>query len=571
MLRRVVPTRSAGAHRLRRCAVSTFLAGLGSEQRSNNIAIVSKSTEFSYDYVDKQSSLLASKLVQLRHVTSETRLIAGYNKASVEYVVTMIAAWKLGKTFMPLSPEHTDGEINYFVDDSGADLLINSDSTPLGFNILSRNESFRIVNISKVLQDGSAFASITEANPSAGEPVCDETLGALVLYTSGTTGRPKGALHSRRSVDNMVSALCAEWKYGPSDKILHFLPLHHLHGVLNKLLCVLAVGGTVEFMPSAKAESIWARLAEEGKKKAVDAERGAEGKRSRAITLFHAVPTIYSKMLEGVYGSSRMINDTELQNALAAIKGMRLMTSGSAALPDTIMDKWGLLTGQMLLERYGMTELGMVLSNPYEEEAGPGGRVRVRGHVGYPLRSVQCIIVDDEGGIVKALDTPGELRVKGPTVFSQYLNKPQATKEAFDLDGFFRTGDVAVLTASGSYKLLGRSSTDIIKSSGYKLSALDIERELLSHPDVLECAVVGVSDDVLGEKVVAVLLLRSNATSGDKAKYFKDIRDFLGDKLAAYKQPRDIIAVRAIPRNYLGKVNKKTLLADIKASNVVIF
>lgn len=313
---------------------------------------------------------------------------------------------------------------------------------------------------------------------------------------------------------------------------------------------------------------MWKRFAEE--ERTFQRNLIAPDSSYKPLTLLMAVPTVYARMLEGITKE----DPRDIADAVEALKRLRLMVCGSAALPDNILLKWEKLTGYKLLERYGMTELGMALSNPYEGE-------RRQGYVGLPLPEVSCRLVDDNEQVITTSNTPGELRVKGPNVFKEYLNRPDATRETFDNEGWFKTGDIAEVAADGYYKILGRNSSDIIKSSGYKLSALEIERELLAHPQILECAVVGVPDEVLGEKVLAIMVLRPGVkdgvkndaavvAAGDLATVQKDpkqvkqvLQHYLQDKLAPYKQPREYVFVEAIPRNHMGKVNKKSLRKDL--------
>jgi len=420
----------------------------------------------------------------------------------------------------------------------------------------------------------SNLKSLTSSSTTTTKMVPNKQDGALVLYTSGTTGRPKGVLHTRAGLQSSIQALSQAWEYSDKDRILHFLPLHHLHGVLNKLLCIMWAGGTIEFSKSSNTVQIWKRLAKEINE-------------NNKLTVFMAVPTVYARMLEDVRKiksneidiNSNVLTSSDIEKAVIAMKKMRLMACGSAALPDPIMDQWLELSGHILLERYGMTELGMVLSNPYKG-------IRRKGFVGIPLPLVECRIVgDDEKEIVNS-EQPGELRVRGPNVFNRYLNKQDATRESFDKEGWFKTGDTAVFIEDYSsesnqkkdriYKLLGRTSTDIIKSSGYKLSALEIERELLAHPQIVEAAVIGKKDDVYGETVTAIITIRSSIENNinfdknlliesnlESKKILEKMRQFLESRLASYKQPRIYHIVSSIPRNHLGKVNKKTLMKDL--------
>ena len=574
----------------RRRGISELLTRISHPTRARDVAVISSQTSgqqsqtqsYTYADIDKQSRLLAAHLSPL--IPPSSPFIGGYHSGEVNYIVSMLACWHLGKTFVPLSTMHPEHELRYFVTDSKIALLLHSlpeslsSTTTMG--TLSRLQ-VPLLHVPTLLSSPLPLPTTISAAPAApaspgsqAHPVDaskDMQTGALVLYTSGTTGSPKGVLHTRDGLQKMIEALTFAWEYTSSDSILHFLPLHHLHGVLNKLLCTLWAGGQVEFLPSAKASVVWRRLSEEGKLiESNDKEKEMkEGK--KRLTMMQAVPTVYAKLLEASRGcgasTSTSPSSIELALALKALKAMRFHSCGSAALPDPIMQGWLDLTGHTLLERYGMSELGMVLSNPYKEV---GERKRRAGHVGYPLKYNECIIVDEEEKVITQAETAGELRVKGPCVFTSYLNKSDAYKASFDARGYFKTGDTAIYSHDNSFKLLGRTSTDIIKSGGYKLSALEIERELLGHPQIAEAAVLGIADDTMGEKVVAIITLDSNATGMssadgviDPASPYTTVKKFLSTRLAPYKQPRAVLVVASIPRNHLGKVNKKSLLKDL--------
>ena len=258
-------------------------------------------------------------------------------------------------------------------------------------------------------------------------------------------------------------------------------------------------------------------------------------------TIFMAVPTIYSKLISHF----DTISEDEKHKIFAGFKAMRLNISGSAACPVPIYEKWLELTNQALLERYGMTEIGMAISNPYHGE-------RRAGTVGTPLPGVEVALFDEKNIIVIEEDTPGEIRIKGPTVFLEYWNNKKATEESF-CDGWFCTGDIAVVE-NGYYRIMGRSSIDIIKSGGYKLSALEIESVLLNHPAINECAIIGVPDDTWGEAVTAFVVL----TPGYLLT-LKELKTWCKDRLSSYKVPKNIKEVDSLPRNAMGKVTKKWL------------
>jgi malonyl-CoA/methylmalonyl-CoA synthetase len=264
--------------------------------------------------------------------------------------------------------------------------------------------------------------------------------------------------------------------------------------------------------------------------------------RGDAYTLFMAVPTIYVKLIQALEAAS----EADREAIVAGFKRMRLMVSGSAALPASVHEQWTALTGQKLLERYGMTEIGMAISNLYHGERRPGA-------VGAPLPGVEVRLKAENGPIITAEDEPGEIQVRGPTVFQAYWNRPEATAETFE-DGWFRTGDMAVLEL-GYYRIMGRLSVDIIKSGGYKLSALEIEAALLDHPLIAECAVIGLPDDTWGEAVTAAVVLNSGTLE------LASLRDWCKGRLSVYKIPQRLKVVSELPRNAMGKVTKPAVKA----------
>jgi malonyl-CoA/methylmalonyl-CoA synthetase len=297
----------------------------------------------------------------------------------------------------------------------------------------------------------------------------------------------------------------------------------------NKLLCALYSGASVHFCPS-KPSAVWAAL-----------RRAKED----GLTLFMAVPTNYALLLREYAAQGGDASD-EMREAVEGAASLRLMVSGSMSLPTPVLERWRTVTGHTLLERYGMTELGMALSQPLDG-------VRVEGTVGTPLPTVEVRLAgaDDEG------EAEGELYVRGPAVFDRYFRRPRETAEAFD-DGWFRTGDIGRRRADGSYQILGRASVDIIKSAGYKISALEIERRLLEADEIAEVAVVGVESDTFGQEVGAVVVMAGGAPSDAEA--LEAVRTVGESRLARYKLPTRARAVDAIPKNAMGKINKKELV-----------
>ena len=345
----------------------------------------------------------------------------------------------------------------------------------------------------------------------------------MIIYTSGTTAEPKGVVSTHSNVKAQIGSMTAAWKWSGEDSILNVLPLHHLHGILNVLLCSLWSGARCEMAEGFSARATWERFMK------------------KDLTLFMGVPTIYSRLAdlwEGAGGGER-------RRMSESLRGLRLMVSGSAALPAPVFEKWREISGHALLERYGMTEIGMALSNPLYGE-------RIAGSVGFAMPGVEVEIFGEDGAPAAAGE-PGEIGVRGGGVFLEYWGKPAETRAAFR-GGWFMTGDVAVRDPDGFHRILGRRSVDIIKSGGYKISALEVEAALSGHPAVGECAVVGIPDPDRGEKVCAAVVAK-NGCSVEAA----ELGDWASRSLAPYKLPRRIALVASLPRNSMGKVVKKEM------------
>lgn len=350
-----------------------------------------------------------------------------------------------------------------------------------------------------------------------------------------------------------MTGLVHKWAWTKDDVILHVLPLHHVHGVVNKLLCPLWVGATCVMLPEFSAQLVWEKFL------------SSEAPR---INVFMAVPTIYSKLMDYY---EKHFTQPHVQDFVRAVceEKIRLMVSGSAALPLPVLEKWKGITGHTLLERYGMTEIGMALSNPLTA-------ARLPGSVGTPLPGVEVRIVSEnpqkdgspyiihaEGNEEDTKVTPGfeekegELLVRGPSVFREYWDKPEETKAAFTSDGWFKTGDTAVFK-DGSYWIRGRTSVDIIKSGGYKVSALEVERLLLAHPSITDVAVIGVPDMTWGQRVTAVVTLQEGHSLSHR-----ELKEWARGVLAPYAVPSELLLVEEIPRNQMGKVNKRDLVRQL--------
>jgi malonyl-CoA/methylmalonyl-CoA synthetase len=471
-------------------------------------AIIAADGTHTYEDLDEASKRVAGALLGDNEDLNQTR-VAFLVAPSFAYAAVQRGIWRAGGVAVPLATSHPPPELEYVIRDAGASVVVADAVCAERVAGLARAARARF------LKAESALA----ASRAEGLPHLGSNRRAMIIYKSGTTGRPKGAVSTHQNIGAQIASLIDAWRWTPADRLLLALPLHHVHGVINGLGCALAVRATCEILPEFEAEKVWSRLA------------------SGEITVFTAVPTMYQRLIASWEAASAEGRRIRSEGA----RGLRLMMSGSAALPVRTLERWREITGHTLLERYGMTEIGMALSNPIDGDRRPG-------RVGQPLPDVEVRLVDEHGDAVPE-GSPGELEVRGPTVFLEYWQRDEETRSAFR-DGWFRTGDVAV-REDGSYRLLGRTSVDIIKTGGYKVSALEIEEVLRLHPAIAECAVVGVVDDDWGERVSAAVELRAGASLS-----LDELQRWAKSQLAPYKIPRALQEVVALPRNAMGKVVK---------------
>jgi malonyl-CoA/methylmalonyl-CoA synthetase len=475
----------------------------------NDIAIVSGGENYQYQTLLAKSKIVAACLLKDKTDLNDER-IAFLVEPGFDYVKIQWGIWQAGGIAVPLNPGSPLSNYQYVIEDSQATTIITS-------TIYSDM-------LQKYSQDNGLEFFTTDAmsGSEVNLPDVSNDRPAMILYTSGTTGSPKGVVTTHANIATQIKSLIEAWRWSSSDSIVNILPLHHVHGIINVVSCSLWSGATCYFQPKFEPKLVL-DLINDGK-----------------INLFMAVPTIYFKMI----AYWQVLDKTTQLEIGTALSKMRLMVSGSAALPISILEKWQKISGHTLLERYGMTEIGMAISNPYDG-------IRQPGHIGQPLPNVELRLVDDHNTIVKSGDQ-GEIQVKGPAVFMSYWNRPEATKEAFTKDGWFRTGDIAIWH-NRSYKILGRSSIDIIKSGGYKISALEIEEVLRKYEGIKDCAVIGIPDEEWGEIIGAGLIL-------SKAQIDQEmLKTWLKKKLPAYKTPRRFQILEDLPRNAMGKVTKKDL------------
>lgn len=485
----------------------------------DRVAVCTTTQSHSYKQIVRRSAEIATALLEGREDLDEAR-VAFLIPAGFDYISTQWGIWRAGGIAVPLSASATDPELEYALTDSQSSLLVADEDTYKKLEPLCNRLNLRLMSI----------ATIERRLQPATLPKVNTDRRAMILYTSGTTSKPKGVVTTHRCIQAQIESLIDAWRWQTDDRIPLFLPLHHIHGIINIMSCALWSGARIDAFARFDLSTIFGRVAE------------------NAYTVFMAVPTIYVKLIEAL----EAMPADQRPPIIAGFGRMRLMISGSAALPASVHKKWTQLTGQELLERYGMTEIGMALSNPYEGERRPGA-------VGQALPGVEIRLQSDLGELITQQNMPGEIQVRGPGVFCEYWNRAEATQQSHQ-DGWFRTGDMAVLEG-GYFRIMGRSSIDIIKSGGYKLSALEIEAVLLDHPAICECAVMGIPDATWGEAVVAAVVLKL-----EHRLELDELRAWCKHRISPYKFPRQLLVLEQLPRNAMGKVTKSTV-RDLFSAN----
>jgi malonyl-CoA/methylmalonyl-CoA synthetase len=493
-------------------------------------ALVAPDGTWSYADLLEQSARAAETLLAGGSDLAEAR-VAFLVQPSCAHVAVQWGIWRAGGVAVPLCVSHPTPELEYVIDDAHASIVV---ADP---GLAPRVQPL-------VGERGLRFQSTEEVSPTP--PPARRRSGALlggqfvrvaadrramILYTSGTTSRPKGVVTTHAILAAQIRSVVQAWEWSAADHVLHVLPLHHLHGILNLLCCPLWAGATCEIQAGFDADAVWHRIT------------AGDG-----LSVFMAVPTIYARLLAAFREAPAARQDAMREGC----RRLRLMVSGSAALSPSLLDAWREVSGHTLLERYGMTEIGMGLGNPLHGE-------RLPGSVGRPFPGVSVRLVDEALDEVRD-GAPGEIQVRGPTVFEEYWRRPDATHEAFTADGWFRSGDVATST-QGVYRILGRASIDIIKTGGYKVSALEIEEALRAHPAIADCAVVGVDDPEWGQRVAAAIVL---APGG--ALDLDTLRPWAKERLAPYKVPTLLQVLAELPRNAMGKVMKPDVASLFRAA-----
>ena len=428
--------------------------------------------------------------------------VAVWATPTIETCVAVVSALVAGVPVVPLNPKTGERELAHIVTDSAPDLLLAASDAdlPPGLSGLPR--------LPVPLDAGDS--STLPAEPAPETP-------AFVVYTSGTTGPPKGVVLPRRAVMSNLDALAEVWEWTADDVLVHGLPLFHVHGLILGVVGPLRRGGTVRHLGRFSSKAAGEAL-------------------TGGATMMFGVPTMYHRL------ALDCVDDPELAKAIG---GARLLVSGSAALPATDHQRLAETTGQRVVERYGMTETLMNCSVQASGDRRPGT-------VGLPLPGVSLRLVDDTGDVLENGETVGEIEVRGDNLFLGYLNRQDAT-ESVMRDGWFRTGDMAVRDPDGYVRIVGRRATDLIKSGGYKIGAGEIENALLDHPAVAEVAVTGEPDDDLGERIVAWVV-----PTGEEPPP-EELADHVARLLAPHKRPRVVRYLKSLPRNDMGKVMKRAL------------
>ena len=486
-----------------------------SSRYSGRTAIIDGQGAFSHTDLQGTSSSVASALLAGREDLQEKR-VAFAVTPGFAWVATQWGIWRAGGVAVPLPLDAPRPELEYLIDDSRASTLVCDASTLPLLSSVAASRSIPALGYNELRPPQMPELQDIGLNVASDRR-------AMILYTSGTSSRPKGVVTTHANITAQIRSLVEAWEWSADDRIVLCLPLHHVHGIINVVCCALWAGATCQMLPRFDANAVWDSIA------------------TSRLTLFMAVPTIYMKLIAAWEAAS-----SERRKILSAgCTGMRLMVSGSAALPVSTLLRWKKITGHTLLERYGMTEIGMALSNPLHGD-------RVPGTVGKPLPGVEVQLVGEDGKPVSA-GTAGEIEVRGPGVFTEYWGQPQVTRAAFRA-GWFRTGDTA-LVDNGVYRILGRTSIDVLKTGGHKVSALEIEEVLFEHPAVVECAVVGLPDAEWGERIAAAVVLHDGQVLD-----LQSLRTWARKLLAPHKIPSRLLVLDSLPRNAMGKVIKPVVV-----------
>ena len=469
---------------------------------SSHIAVDYEGEELSYFDLHRNILRLVSIFEEMGIQKGE--VIAVQLPKSLLLLEVILASLAYGAPILPLNDAYTHSEAQYYLDDAQARLFVTTEQDHIyesGMVLLGKELK------KKMMQADESKASLDE--------ISGDSL-AILLYTSGTTGKPKGAMITHDNIRATVEGLAQAWQFSSQDRLLHMLPLFHVHGLFVAQFVALWSNCT----------SIWLRKF--SKKAAISMLE------QQSITVMMAVPTLYFRLLEGDDHHS--------------FPSLRLCTSGSAPLPVALHEDFEKRYGVRILERYGMTEAGIVLSNPYDGE-------RRAGTVGFPVSQAQLRIVDEQGEDC-LVGTTGELWISGPSVIKGYLRKPEQTAKTF-VGPWLRSGDLASIDQDGYISIAGRAK-DLVISGGFNIYPLEIEATFLGHDDVFRAAGVGLPDKEWGERFVMVIIPVENC---DTVELEKSLRELSKQQLAAYKRPKEYRFVSSFPCNAMGKIQKAKIRA----------
>ena len=467
----------------------------------------------SWSYAELSSAALAHAVELKKAGVGAGDRVGVWAYPSLCTVAAIVGNLAAGAVNLLLSPKLGSQEVDHILSDAAPRLLYSDSGYPLP-------------------RGAPGVATLRQRYPAGKStigPIDVDDRPALILYTSGTTGAPKGAVITRRNIAMNLDALASAWDWSERDTVVHALPLIHVHGLVLGLFGSLRAGGALHHVPRFSPDTMAAALS--------DVEREQ--------TVLFGVPTMYHRLADAAEHDETVVE---------ALRRPRLLVSGSAGLPVREHERIAALTGRGVHERYGLTETLINCGIPASEPPRPG-------YVGAPLWGVELKLVDDARLELDAYDdeTIGEVVVRSPSVFAGYLNLPEATAAVVDDEGWFYTGDLATRTRDGAIRVLGRRSTDLIKTGGYRVGAGEIEACLLEHPATAEVAVVGAPDDDLGQRILAFLVVRPDRADASVASF----EGFLKDRLSPHKRPREIRLVHELPRNAMGKVQKKRLLNEL--------
>jgi malonyl-CoA/methylmalonyl-CoA synthetase len=486
-------------------------------------AIVDADGSHTYEQLSSASHAVAARLLSGRADLDETR-VAFLVSPGFGHVALQWGIWRAGGLAVPLPVASPAPDLEYLIRDSESAIVVcDSSCEPLlGPIANAAGATFFTTDQLVSSSAGSGGSAGAAGERLRREPSIDAGRRAMMVYTSGTTGKPKGVVATHANITAQIESLIAAWEWTRDDRTLLVLPLHHVHGIINVVSCALWSGAVLEIQPRFDPEATWDRLS------------------SGDLTVFTAVPTIYHRLIQSWEAAAPEAR----RSRSSGCRALRLMMSGSSALPRQVLARWKEISGHVLLERYGMTEVGMALSNPLHGERRPG-------YVGSPLPGVAMRLVNEQDQPVPAGEA-GEVQLKGAGVFSEYWRQPESTQDAF-VNGWFRTGDIAVYD-DGAYRLLGRSSVDIIKTGGDKVSALEVEEVLRTHPAIADCAVIGIDDLEWGQRVCAFVETRPSCDVS-----LTELREWAKSRMAPSKIPRTLLCVSKLPRNAMGKIVKPEL------------